>query len=54
MLGHDKPSTTLDYYADLFDDDLDDVAARLDAARTNSLLRTRSGSAVSDTERYMA
>jgi integrase len=35
MLGHDKPSTTLDYYADLFDDDLDDIAARLDAARTD-------------------
>ncbi|MBF6171520.1 site-specific integrase [Nocardia blacklockiae] len=35
MLGHDKPSTTLDFYADLFDDDLEDVAARLDAARTD-------------------
>lgn len=34
MLGHDKPSTTLDFYADLFDDDLDDVATRLDSART--------------------
>ncbi|MEU4433292.1 hypothetical protein ACH474_21590 [Nocardia rhamnosiphila] len=34
MLGHDKPSTTLDFYADLFDDDLDDVARRLDSART--------------------
>ncbi len=34
MLGHDKPSTTLDFYADLFDDDLDDVATRLDTART--------------------
>lgn len=33
MLGHDKPSTTLDVYSDLFDDDLEEVAARLDAAR---------------------
>lgn len=33
MLGHDKPSTTLDVYADLFDDDLDEVANRLDSAR---------------------
>ncbi|MEU8897998.1 tyrosine-type recombinase/integrase [Nocardia sp. NPDC048505] len=32
MLGHDKPSTTLDFYADLFDDD--NVAAKLDSART--------------------
>lgn len=36
MLGHDKPSTTLDVYADLFDADLDDVAERLDAARTSA------------------
>lgn len=33
MLGHDKPSTTLDVYADLFDEDLDDVAARLESVR---------------------
>lgn len=33
MLGHDKPSTTLDVYSDLFDDDLEEVAARLDSAR---------------------
>jgi integrase len=32
MLGHAKASMTLDVYADLFDDDLDGVAARLDAA----------------------
>ena len=32
MLGHAKASMTLDTYADLFDDDLDDVADRLDAA----------------------
>lgn len=32
MLGHAKASMTLDVYADLFDDDLDDVADSLDAA----------------------
>ncbi|MFL0274313.1 tyrosine-type recombinase/integrase [Mycobacterium sp. SMC-19] len=32
MLGHAKASMTLDTYADLFDDDLDQVADRLDAA----------------------
>jgi integrase len=32
MLGHAKASMTLDVYADLFDDDLDGVADRLDAA----------------------
>jgi len=32
MLGHAKASVTLDVYADLFDDDLDGVADRLDAA----------------------
>ena len=32
MLGHAKASMTLDVYADLFDDDLDVVADRLDTA----------------------
>ncbi|BBX72271.1 site-specific integrase [Mycobacterium shinjukuense] len=32
MLGHAKASMTLDVYADLFDEDLDGVAANLDAA----------------------
>lgn len=32
MLGHAKASMTLDVYADLFDDDLDGVAVRLDEA----------------------
>jgi hypothetical protein len=31
MLGHASAAMTLDVYADLFDDDLDAVAARLDA-----------------------
>jgi len=33
MLGHASAAMTLDRYADLFDDDLDAVAERLDAAR---------------------
>ncbi|MBB1482511.1 site-specific integrase [Tessaracoccus sp. MC1865] len=44
MLGHDKPSTTLDVYADLFDEDLDDVAERLATVRASGVadyLRTK-------------
>jgi integrase len=43
MLGHAKASMTLDVYADLFDEDLDSVAANLDAAIRSSAypLRTR-------------
>lgn len=33
MLGHSSAAMTLDVYADLFDDDLDTVAANVDAAR---------------------
>jgi integrase len=41
MLGHATASMTLDVYADLFDDDLDAVADRLDAvARSADFLRT--------------
>jgi integrase len=42
MLGHAKASMTLDIYADLFDEDLDGVANRLDAAikSTADALRT--------------
>ena len=36
MLGHASADTTLDRYADLFDDDLEDVADRLDALRDAS------------------
>lgn len=36
MLGHDKPSTTLNVYSDLFDHDLDDLADRLADARTRN------------------
>jgi hypothetical protein len=42
MLGHAKASITLDTYVDLFDDDLDEVADRVDAAiqTTADALRT--------------
>lgn len=36
MLGHKSAAMTLDTYADLFDDDLDDVAHRLDAVAAQS------------------
>ncbi len=42
MLGHAKASMTLDVYAELFDDDLDEVADRLDA---RIRLKKRPGSA---------
>jgi hypothetical protein len=34
MLGHTSAAMTLDTYADLFDDDLDSVAAAINAAAT--------------------
>lgn len=37
MLGHSKPSITLDTYSDLFDADLDHVADRLHAQRLEQL-----------------
>lgn len=37
MLGHASAAMTLDTYADLFDDDLDDVAVALNVARTGAL-----------------
>ena len=36
MLGHDSAAMTLDVYADLFDDDLDNVANALNSARLAS------------------
>lgn len=36
MLGHASAAMTLDVYSDLFDDDLDAVADRLDRARSDS------------------
>lgn len=38
MLGHKSAAMTLDTYADLFDDDLDAVSDRLDAARAASVV----------------
>jgi integrase len=43
MLGHAKASMTLDVYADPFDEDLDDVAANLDAAIRSAAGRLRTG-----------
>lgn len=37
MLGHASAAMTLDVYTDLFDDDLDAVAASLSAARLTAL-----------------
>jgi integrase len=37
MLGHEKPSVTLDVYSDLFDEDLDSVADALSSARSKVL-----------------
>ena len=42
MLGHASAAMTLDRYADLFDDDLDDVADRLDRLRA-AIVRTGCG-----------
>lgn len=48
MFGHAKASMTLDVYCDLFDEDLDDVAANLDAAIPSAAypLRTRGSETV--------
>jgi integrase len=43
MLGHAKASMTLDVYADLFDEDLDHVAANLDAAIRSAAYPLRTG-----------
>ena len=44
MLGHARASMTLDVYADLFDEDLDSVAANLDAAIRSAAYPLRTGS----------
>jgi integrase len=38
MLGHASAAMTLDVYADLFDDDLDDVANALDAQAAKAVV----------------
>jgi hypothetical protein len=40
MLGHASAVLTLDTYADLFPDDLEQVSVALDAARMRSLAAT--------------
>lgn len=45
MLGHAKASMTLDVYADLFDEDLDGVADRLDTAIRATAYPLRTGAA---------
>lgn len=50
MLGHKDPSMTLRIYADLFDDHLDDVAARMDAGR--AVILARPEPALSGPERH--
>jgi integrase len=45
MLGHAKASMTLDVYADLFDEDLDGVADRLDTAIRSTADELRTSSA---------
>lgn len=37
MLGHEKPSATLDIYSNLFDEDLDSVADAPSSARSKVL-----------------
>jgi integrase len=38
MLGHKSAAMTLDIYADLFDEDLESVAIRLDEARSQQIV----------------
>jgi hypothetical protein len=38
MLGHAPAAMTLDTYADLFDDDRDDVSDRMDSIRAESVV----------------
>jgi integrase len=45
MLGHASAAMTLDVYADLFDDDLDHVAGRLDEAASEGVAKMWSSSA---------
>ena len=49
MLGHKDAAMTLNVYASLFEDDLDDVADRLDAALTAALAASvRPGSSITE------
>lgn len=46
MLGHESAAVTLDTYADLFDDDLEAVAVKLDAARAAAPISAEWASAI--------
>ena len=48
MLGHASAAMTLDTYADLFEDDLNDVSDRMDAARTQTVVGFPWGLAASE------
>ena len=48
MLGHEDPSVTLKFYADLFDTDLDALADVLSEARTAALKQPTPAVANSD------
>jgi integrase len=43
MLGHASASMTLDVYSDLFDDDLDAIAGRLDEGLAKTIARQNVG-----------
>ncbi len=51
MLGHASAAMTLDVYADLFEDDLDEVSERLDAVRSQTVVGFLWGLADSDKEK---
>lgn len=54
MLGHASAAMTLDVYAGLFGDDLDDLARRLDEAATSSRAdQVRTRSAADDLDRWV-
>jgi integrase len=48
MLGHASAAMTLDIYADLFDDDLDALARRLDNAAALSIVGKMRANATSE------
>jgi hypothetical protein len=50
MLGHASAAMTLDRYADLFDDDLDAVADRLDQVRARAVARVLPEAQIVDLE----
>ena len=51
MLGHASAAMTLDIYADLFDEDLDEVSTRLDKAAAASVVGDLWGSPASGTQK---